>query len=257
MNRIYKLAQQAADSPESSTRVDQAHVRTSVEGALHYSLFAPLHYEPNYAYPVLVWLHGPGDDERQLQRVMPLISIRNYVAVGPRGTSESEGDLAGFQWRQTEEEILTAERRVLECVDLAKRKLHIAANRVFLAGFQCGGTMAFRIGTKHPDRFAGVLSLGGPFPTGKSPLVRLAQTRSLPLFIAQGRSSLEYPVEQTCADLRLFHVAGLSVTLRQYPCADELDTQMLHDMDVWMMEQVTGVRMSSGDDAHCWPSELN
>ena len=27
---------------------------------------------------------------------------------------------------------------------------------------------------------------------------------------------------------------------RQYPCGDELNTQMLHDMDAWMMEIVTG-----------------
>jgi phospholipase/carboxylesterase len=126
-----------------------------------------------------------------------------------------------------------------------------------LGGFQCGGTMAFRIGMKHPERFAGVLSLGGPFPTGKTPLARVAQARSLPLFIAQGRESLGYPVEQTCADLRLFHAAGLSVTLRQYPCSDDLDTQMLRDMDIWMMELVTGVNMLSDQDASCWPSELN
>ena len=39
----------------------------------------------------------------------------------------------------------------------------------------------------------------------------------------------------------LFHAAGMSVTLRQYPCGDELTTQMLRDLDVWLMEQVTGV----------------
>jgi hypothetical protein len=31
------------------------------------------------------------------------------------------------------------------------------------------------------------------------------------------------------------------VTLRQYPCGDELNTQMLCDMDRWMMEIVTGI----------------
>jgi hypothetical protein len=31
------------------------------------------------------------------------------------------------------------------------------------------------------------------------------------------------------------------VHLRQYPCGDELTTQMLHDLDAWLMEQVTGM----------------
>ena len=61
------------------------------------------------------------------------------------------------------------------------------------------------------------------------------------MFIAQGRDSEAYPVERTCEELRLFHVAGLCVTLRQYPCGDELNTQMLQDMDRWMMEIVTGI----------------
>ena len=49
-------------------------------------IVTPLHYERNYAYPLVVWLHGPGGDERQVTRVMPLVSSRNYAAVGPRGT---------------------------------------------------------------------------------------------------------------------------------------------------------------------------
>ena len=48
-------------------------------------IFTPQHYEPNYAYPLIVWLHGPDDDQRQVNRVMPLVSLRNYTAVGPRG----------------------------------------------------------------------------------------------------------------------------------------------------------------------------
>ena len=48
-----------------------------------YSLFAPLRYTPSYPYPLIVWLHGYGSDERQLVRVMPLVSMQNYVAVAP------------------------------------------------------------------------------------------------------------------------------------------------------------------------------
>ena len=57
---------------------------TTQQDTIH-TIFAPLHYEPGYSYPLLVWLHGPGCDERQLLRIMPLVSMRNYVAVAPRG----------------------------------------------------------------------------------------------------------------------------------------------------------------------------
>ena len=43
----------------------------------------------------------------------------------------------------------------------------------FLAGFDAGGTMAMRIALSHPSRFAGVLSLCGAFPTGRTPFGNL------------------------------------------------------------------------------------
>jgi phospholipase/carboxylesterase len=85
----------------------------------------------------------------------------------------------------------------------------------------------------------------------------LDEVRNLPLFIAHGRESQNYPVDQACEELRLFHTAGLRVTLRQYPCEDELHAQMLHDMDVWMMEHVTGVSSSVGEDLTTQPGEDN
>jgi len=70
------------------------------------------------------------------------------------------------------------------------------------------------------------------------------------------RDSETYSVDQVCDELALFHAAGMSVTLRQYPCGDELTTQMLRDLDVWLMEQVTGVSTTEPQDAPL-PSEWN
>jgi phospholipase/carboxylesterase len=109
---------------------------------------------------------------------------------------------------------------------------------VFLAGYDCGGTMAFRIAMQHPDLFAGVLSIGGGFPSGRTPLARLPEARRMPIFLACGRDSRKYPQERVCDDLRLFHSAGMAVSLRQYPCGQEIAIQMLGDLDRWIMEQI-------------------
>ncbi|HEX3998338.1 MAG TPA: alpha/beta hydrolase-fold protein [Pirellulales bacterium] len=244
--------------------------RPAISGRGPYSLFAPLHYEPNYAYPLLVWLHGPGHDEQQLRRIMPSISLRNYVAVAPRGTivapngaaaiapgkiatvatatisdasaSVDAASAAGHGWRQTEGHIQAAELRVMECLDAAAEKFHVAPDRCFLAGYGSGGTMAFRIALRNPQCFAGVLSLSGPFPSGRSPLAQLHDVRRLEVFIACCRAGSLYPTETVCHDLRLLHTAGMSVVLREYPGDDALTPQMLADMDRWLMEQVTGAR---------------
>lgn len=236
MNRIFA---EVAPAPSFHTRIDRAVDRSALRGGCEHTLLAPLHYEPNYAYPLLVWLHGDGGDERQLARVMPHISMRNYVSAGVRGPALSRRS-RGFGWDQSDELILAAEQRVLEAVDAASSKFHVHPQRIFLAGYDEGGTMAFRLALRHPRRFAGALSAGGAFPSGQMPLANLKSLREFPLFLAFCRDSQSYTTDDVCRELPLFHSAGLKVAIRQYPCGDELTTQMLHDMDVWIMEHVTG-----------------
>ena len=75
--------------------------------------------------------------------------------------------------------------------------------------------------------------------------------------ISHGRDSQKYPVDQVCADLRLFHSAGMKVTLRQYPCGDEITTKILSDLDAWTMERVTGVAADEDDHSLFRAGELN
>jgi phospholipase/carboxylesterase len=224
------------------------------------SFFVPLHYEPNYAYPLLVWLHGPSDGHRQVKQVMPHVSLRNYVAVAP-ASAEGQGTSDGFAqhpWQQHATGITSALHRVQEAIEQASERFHIADGRVFLAGFDVGGTMALRLALAAPGLFAGVASLGGPFPEGNQPLGNLLQARQLPVMIAHGCDSQRYPVSRVCEELRLFHVAGLSLHVRQYPCGHELTTQMLSDLDAWIMERVTGASCASSPACRQSPGdELN
>jgi phospholipase/carboxylesterase len=234
----------AAPSVESGFQVNSGSFSIQESDFAH-ALFAPMHYTPGYAYPLIVWLHGHGSDERQLQRVMPLVSMQNYVAVAARGLQlpgEEETGRPCYGWLQSEEHIQQAEQRVFDVIGLAGRKFHVSPKRVFLAGFDAGGTMAMRIALGHPERFAGVLSLCGAFPAGRTPFCNLVAARRLAVFLATGRGSLQYPAAQVCDDLRLLHTAGLSITLRQYPCGHELMPQMLADVDRWIIEQITAPR---------------
>ncbi len=204
------------------------------------TLFVPLHYEPNYAYPLIVWLHGPGRNERQLQEIMPEVSLRNYAAVAPRGPCLGR-DALGREicgWSQSPEHVHEAEQRIFDSIDAVGRRLNVAADRVLLAGFDSGGTMALRVAFGHPWRFAGVLSIGGAFPRSQNPLAEWSHARNLLVFMAIGRRSLQYPPAQACDDLRLLYAAGLAITLRQYPQGHYLSRQILRDMNRWIMERV-------------------
>lgn len=238
MNRIQNLAEGELESLlwDKSGWSEPAVVHEET-GDSH-CLFTPLHYERNYAYPLIVWLHGPGDDERQVTRVMPLVSMRNYVGVGVRGTV-LRGESEERDWLQQPEHIELAAERVMAAIGSARRWLNIAASRIYLAGYATGGTMAVRLALMAPHRFAGVLSLGGAFPTTLRPLSQLPAARQLKIFISAARVSRLYPEPLMCEHLRLFHAASLSVDLRQYPGCDELTTNMFSDMDRWIMGHIT------------------
>ena len=217
-------------------------------------LLAPQHYERNYAYPLVVWLHSSGGDEREVRTVMEHVSLRNYVALGVRGPAPQA---AGYRWPQTADMIAAGEQAILDAVSRARDRYHVHPERIFLAGFDTAGTMALRLALRNPHRFAGAASLNGPFPERHAPLAQLGKARELKLLIAHCRDSQSYPIDRICQELSLFHTAGLAVHLRQYPCEDELTTQMLHDLDAWLMEQVTGIGTSEEQEDAPVPSEWN
>ncbi len=209
------------------------------ESAPH-ATFAPIHYEANYAYPLIVWLHGNASNEHELRQVMPLVSMRNYVAVAPQGTWKDKRRRGHYGWRQASDMIEDAASRIADCIAAAQQRFNIHPMRIFLAGHGSGGTMALRVAWNDPSRFAGVAAISGPLPTQQSPLRRVNDLRKLPCLLATSRDSRAYPPARVCGDLRLLHAAGCTVALRQYPGGDGLTTHMLADLDRWLMELVCG-----------------
>src|ERR1700745_55829 len=49
----------------------------------------PPGYEPNYPYPLVVFLHGHGGSDEQILRLAPRLSRRNYICIGLRGPEQT------------------------------------------------------------------------------------------------------------------------------------------------------------------------
>ncbi len=219
---------------------DDSEPALASDGQVEHSLFVPLHYEKKYAYPLLVWLHSAGDNQRQLKRVMPQISLRNYLAIAPQGTAPDD-DPRAFCWPQTEADVIDAQWRLNHCIETVQSRYNINVSRVFVGGFADGGTMALRLALRMPQLCAGAFSIGGRMPQSHAPLVNVENARGLPIMLMHGNRSRDYSPGMVAQDLRVLHAAGMSVSIRQYPAEDELTTQMLADVDAWMMERVTGI----------------
>jgi len=215
-------------------------------------LFRPLHYEPRYEYPLLVWLHDCGEDERILRRVMPEISMRNFAGVAPRGVAAATTkwlaaapSAQGFDWPESREARALASQRVDACLAMAARTVSFRRDRVFLGGCGAGGTLALELAFAAPDRFAGVASVEGSVPKGRPWLSRLADARGLPVLLAAGSqrqspAGLEMPpaalAHEFLADQRLLFAAGARLTV--FEACESEPSAPFAEINRWIMRLI-------------------
>jgi phospholipase/carboxylesterase len=250
MNRI-KLSP-LASAPKSQSQAGKAEPDASSKSSTLFSfdkhstvsdqetsLFAPLNYEKNYAYPLVVWLHANGQKSAQLQTVMPEISMRNYVGVAPQapvGNFE-----CGYFWEQDYDAVHAADELIHDAVERACSRFNVAPNRIFLAGLGGGGTMALRIAMQYPEKFAGVMSLNGPLPNNRTPMTRWQDARQMPVFWSHhlGNESGEDSVDSMCQQFRQLYSFGyLNLTAREYPTQELLESMAPAAINSWIMEQI-------------------
>jgi phospholipase/carboxylesterase len=203
--------------------------------------FLPNGYEPNYPYPLLVFLHGHGSSEEQVLRLAPRLSRRNYICIGLRGphavTSRATGAVA-YSWGTEAHTEAEVEDYVLRAVEQTRRLYHVHTERIYLAGFREGATLAYRLGLLYPERFGGIISLNGNMPRRGGPLLRLPEVRNLRVLIGHGIANALVPLSMAKDDCRLLYTAGLDIRMHTYATNHRIHPDMLRDVDRWIMQQI-------------------
>ncbi len=200
----------------------------------------PERYEVRYHYPLIIWLHSCHSNETELGELMLNLSMQNYVACAPRAPIASEANGHRFFWGHSRAAIAVAEESVFAAIEAAQSQFSVSRERIFIAGFGSGGSMAWRIALRYPSEFAGAVSICGKFPQLHAPLANFNSPYRVPTLWMYGAHSTECGVDHVCESLPIMHAARLKVDLHQYPCQDELYTDMLADANVWIMSHVTG-----------------
>jgi phospholipase/carboxylesterase len=208
--------------------------------------FLPTGYEPNYPYPLLVFLHGHGSSDEQIMKLAPRLSRRNFISIGLRGPEPLEPRLdgrLGYGWGDLSESDSLVEDYVFRAVEQTRRHYHVHSERIYLAGFREGAGLAYRLGLTFPDKFGGVISLNGCIPRQGGPLLRLPDVRQLKVLIGHGYANACIPMAMARADYRLLYSAGLAVSLHTYPTTHKLHPAMLRDVNRWIIDQFTDPEM--------------
>ncbi len=252
-------------------RIDaRGFLASSQSAALVDCHYLPRQYEPNYAYPLLVLLHGKGGDEDQLVRAMPTVSRRNYIGLGLRAPHpvHKRDRSIGFSWGsefdapgrgafraprpmdpaerfrrallEPESEPMTRlEDGIFAAIRETRALLHVHSERIFLVGHGEGAAAAYRLGLSFPERFAGVVAVNGWLPDDFQALARFDALRGFPVLAVHGAWNSRVPLDHAHRDVATLRAGGLQVAFQAYPCNHRLGADMLADVDTWIMNHCT------------------
>jgi len=112
------------------------------------SIFVPQKLEERYAYPLLVFLHSHGEDERQWLSQMMHLSRRNYIGLALRGPHRVVGKNGrpGYGWGRDRRSVSSIEDYALAAIDDVRSRFPINSRKIHLAGFGEGASLALQLG---------------------------------------------------------------------------------------------------------------
>jgi predicted peptidase len=122
-----------------------------------YQVFVPPTYVTSRPWPLIVYLHGVGengtDGEKHLKVGLPPYVLANeatfpafVIAPQCKGPWKYEGE---------------DEQLILDSIPAAQREWRVDPKRIYLTGLSQGGCSTFDLGARYPDRWAGLLVVCG------------------------------------------------------------------------------------------------
>jgi phospholipase/carboxylesterase len=184
-------------------------------------IFVPVHYEPNYAYPLIVWLAPTAGSNGRLKTVMRSISERNYFGVSVPMTDPAH-----------------VEQDLRETFVRLRRRYHLHTERVYLLGFGNEGTQALEIGLRLPGWFAGMAALSARCPETPRLLARYDELRGKRVLLGFGEKESAAVVADALYMRQLLWSAGMHVTALAASTGQDGNRGLLREIDRWIMQAI-------------------
>jgi predicted esterase len=174
------------------------------------AVILPKGYVPGKEIPVIIWLHGLGQEPADLPResAQKAADKLNVAFVGVSGTI-ARGPHS-FRWS---EDPLRDARRITDTLTEVSKQVTPQKERLIALGFSEGAQMALEIAVRNPDDYAGAIALS---PGCRSNL-RLEVSSPSPLLnkrgfvLACGAGEADFVVRQAAFDARWLKRNGARV----------------------------------------------
>ncbi len=224
------------DLPEERFQFQEELVSPAPAGC---QLYLPEKYEHNYAYPLMIWLHGEGNTENDLLSVMPQITDQNFLGLSFRGNKPSQNSKRGRTWDFSAWEMDRFEERLYDTVCELRKEYHIHSERIYLAGFDSGAKVALNLIQNRPDWFGGALLFGGRlFNKPNQVLESVKGTQGKRILLGIGSDDHPEVMADHAAAVPFLKGSGMEVSTRIYEAGHEMTREMYRDINFWIMDAV-------------------
>jgi phospholipase/carboxylesterase len=206
--------------------------------SLHYIVHKAPDTSAAQGAPMLLLLHGYGSNEEDLIGLAPHLDSRLFCASARAPYSLDFGGYAWFNIERGPEgvsfdfaEAVESLGQVFALVDALVAEHR--SERVFIAGFSQGASMALSAALKRPASFAGVAALSGvcsPEMLPDDP----ETVRGLKVLMTHGRQDPLIPIAQARASKALLDPLELDLTYNEYDMPHAIDQACLEDIDAWL-----------------------
>lgn len=199
----------------------------------------PMHYEPNYAYPLIVWLYDAEWTARELLDLMPRISPQNYLGLAVEGLTPLNRFASGPMSPVGNLDPLDGLLETLkDVVPQMRREFHVHSERIYLAGFGDQANVALRMLLRRPEWFAGALAFGVRSTKLDSVLDTYDELRGKRVFLSAGIRDSRVSMADVTGIGRLLRSFGIHAVLRAYDSSESPTPRILADVDRWLMNGV-------------------
>ena len=204
------------DSPEdvlaARTGVFRRAFLSAVDSTYRpYSIKVPKGLQAGKKYPLIVFLHGSGQDDRDLSGTGLRTLDTGYLVIAPNGRGTSNFYTADH-----------AQEDIEEAVEDAIRNYPVDTSRIVLTGFSMGGYGVYRTFFEHPSRYRALAVFSGPprilwesSAKGQPDFLEdryLIPFKGMPMFVFHGSLDRNVQVESTRITVEKLKKLGADVT---------------------------------------------
>ncbi len=200
----------------------------------------------------VIWLHGLGADGHDFENIVPQLQLPADLAIrfifphAPVRPVTLNGGMSMRAWfdlvsldphSPADHAGIEASTRAINVLIKAELDKGIPAERIILAGFSQGGSMALYIGLHYPKRLAGLMGLSCFIPeSALDPKTLASANQNIPIFITHGHYDPVVPYSFGELTRDTLKQLNYHVSWRDYEMEHQVSMEEIRDISQWIQE---------------------